>query len=61
MNKKPKTKSIKKQKVTKRKKRQVSTSNAAGGHNVKSCRKYDRGGRVEAYTFGETLGKKNWP
>jgi len=34
---------------------------AAGGHDVKSRRKFDRGGRVEAYTFGEALGKKGWP
>jgi len=34
---------------------------AAGGHDVKSRRKYDKGGRVEAYTFGEALGKKSWP
>jgi len=34
---------------------------AAGGHDVKSRRKYDRGSRVEAYTFGEALGKKGWP
>lgn len=23
--------------------------------------KYARGGRVEAYTFGEALGSKRWP
>ena len=23
--------------------------------------KYDQGGRVEAYTMGEALGKKKWP
>jgi len=34
---------------------------AAGGHDVKSRRKYDKGGRIEAYTFGEALGKKSWP
>jgi len=24
-------------------------------------RKFSRGGRVEAYTFGEALGSKRWP
>ncbi len=24
-------------------------------------RKYKRGGRIEAYTFGEALGSKRWP
>ena len=50
-----------KRKITKkRKKRQVS-SDAAGGHDRKSKRKFDKGGRVEAYTMGEALGSKNWP
>lgn len=42
------------------KKRKSRVQTAAGGHDQKSRRKYDRGGRVEAYTFGEALGKKSW-
>jgi len=49
-----------KAKPTKRRK-STASSDAAGGHDVKSRRKYDRGGRVEAYTMGEALGSKNWP
>ena len=26
-----------------------------------SRKKYDRGGRIEAYTFGEAVGSKKWP
>ena len=32
---------------------------AQGGHDRASARKYERGGRVEAYTFGEV--DDNWP
>ena len=32
---------------------------AQGGHDRASARKYERGGRVEAYTFGEA--GDNWP
>lgn len=49
---------MKRKRATKRKKQNTS---AAGGHDVKSRKKFDRGGRVEAYTFGEALGKKDWP
>ena len=35
---------------------------ASGGNDTKSARKYRRGGRVEAYTWGEVSGKgSNWP
>lgn len=34
---------------------------ASGGHDVKSRRKFHRGGRVEAYTMGEASGSKRWP
>ena len=47
-------KSIKKRKATR-------VQDAAGGHDVKSRKKFDRGGRIEAYTFGEALGSKDWP
>lgn len=29
--------------------------------DTKQRRKYRKGGRIEAYTFGEALGSKNWP
>ena len=35
---------------------------ASGGEDRKSARKFRRGGRVEAYTWGEVSGKgSNWP
>ena len=45
-----------KPKATKRKKR-------GGSEDDKQRRKYERGGRIEAYTFGEVTGKKgkDWP
>ena len=49
---------VKKKQSTKRSK---STKSAAGGHDAKSRRKYARGGRIEAYTFGEAAGSKRWP
>jgi len=48
-----------KAKATKRKRK--GSSDASGGHDRASARKYKRGGRVEAYTFGEALGSKDWP
>ena len=32
-----------------------------GNEDAKQRRKYAKGGRIEAYTFGEALGSKNWP
>ena len=32
-----------------------------GSEDAKARRKYARGGRIEAYTFGEALGNKRWP
>lgn len=29
--------------------------------DTKQRRKYARGGRIEAYTYGEALGSKDWP
>jgi len=29
--------------------------------DTRQRRKFKRGARVEAYTFGEALGKKRWP
>lgn len=56
------TKRVKKvkPKITKPRQRRNKGQSAAGGHDQASRRKYDRGGRVEAYTFGEALGK-DWP
>ena len=48
-------------KVTNKKPTRSKRQDAAGGYDTKSRKKYDRGGRVEAYTFGEALGGKNWP
>lgn len=45
-----------KRKRTKPKKKQRRTTTDAG-----TRRKYKRGGRIEAYTYGEALGSKNWP
>jgi len=58
----PKAKSSKKKATTKRTKKRT-TRDASGGADRKSARKFRRGGRVEAYTFGEVSGKKgsNWP
>jgi len=48
--------------TTKRPKKRA-TRDASGGEDKKSARKYRRGSRVEAYTWGEVSGKKgsNWP
>ena len=34
---------------------------ASGGNDRASSRKFARGGRVEAYTWGEALKSKRWP
>lgn len=33
----------------------------ARGEDTAQRKKYDRGGRIEAYTMGEALGKKKHP
>lgn len=52
----------KKRKATKKKKTarslQVNVKASQGKEDVKQRRKYNRGGRIEAYTYGETQGKK---
>jgi len=57
-----KIKATTKRTTTKRTKKRT-TRDASGGEDRKSARKFRRGGRVEAYTWGETSGKKgsNWP
>jgi len=57
-----KAKTAKKRATTKRTKKRT-TRDASGGEDRKSARKFRRGGRVEAYTWGEVSGKKgsNWP
>ena len=57
-----KVKTAKRKTTTKRTKKRT-TRDASGGEDRKSARKFRKGGRVEAYTFGEVSGKKgsNWP
>ena len=31
------------------------------GEDTRQRRKYKKGGRIEAYTFGEAQRSKNWP
>lgn len=65
----PKAKSSKSKSTTKRPKskatkttRKRTIRDASGGEDRKSARKYRRGGRIEAYTWGEVSGKgSNWP
>lgn len=61
-----KVKTAKKRTNAKAKKRTTRTArttrDASGGHDTKSARKYRRGGRIEAYTWGEVSGKgSSWP
>jgi hypothetical protein len=47
--------------TTKRAKKRT-IRDASGGEDRKSARKFRRGGRIEAYTWGEVSGKgSNWP
>lgn len=48
---------------TKRKSAGVNVKASQGKEDEKQRRKYNRGGRIEAYTFGEATSKKNrrWP
>jgi hypothetical protein len=56
----PKPKAKKKAPTKSTKKRTIR--DASGGEDRKSARKYRRGGRIEAYTWGEVSGKgSNWP
>ena len=54
---------IAKKKATTKRIKKRTTRDASGGEDRKSARKFRRGGRVEAYTWGEVSGKKgsNWP
>lgn len=57
----PKSKATKKKAPIKRTKKRT-IRDASGGEDRKSARKYRRGGRIEAYTWGEVSGKgSNWP
>ena len=49
--------------MAKRKNTKRKTSGDLGGRreDKKQRRKHAKGGRIEAYTFGEALGKKRWP
>ena len=62
----PKSKTAKKKAPVKRTKKYTkkrTTRDASGGGDKKSARKFRKGGRVEAYTWGEVSGKRdsNWP
>ena len=54
---------VKKKKNTRKKttKRKSTSRITSVREDSKSRRKYNRGGRMEAYTFGEAQGSKNWP
>ena len=53
---------IKKSAIRKAVRKSPPNRDASGGEDRKSARKYNRGGRVEAYTWGEVSGKgSNWP
>jgi len=59
---KKKKRTIKKRKDTKKKLvRKKKVTRKSGSETVAGQRKYDRGGRVEAYTMGEAMGSKDWP
>ena len=64
----PKSKTTKKRATTRSTSKRTKTTkkrtirDASGGEDRKSARKYRRGGRIEAYTWGEVSGKgSNWP
>ena len=53
---------IKKSVIRKAVRKSPPNRDASGGEDRKSARKFRRGGRVEAYTWGEVSGKgSNWP
>jgi len=54
---------VKKSAIRKAVRKSPPSRDASGGEDKKSARKYRRGSRVEAYTWGEVSGKKgsNWP
>jgi len=47
-----------KKKTTKKK---ITKRKGGIGEDKRQRSKYKKGGRIEAYTFGEALGSKNWP
>ena len=57
---------MKKKRATKKRKStryKVNVKASQGKEDVKQRKKYNKGGRIEAYTFGEATGKKgrSWP
>ena len=50
-----------KRKSVKRKKATTKKRKSRVSEDTLQRRKHARGGRIEAYTFGETLGGKGWP
>jgi len=61
----PKSKTTKKRATTRsttKRTKKRTIRDASGGEDRKSARKFRRGGRIEAYTWGEVSGKgSNWP
>lgn len=54
---------MKKKKIVSKKKhiKRTTKGKAGGNEDARQRRKYARGGRIEAYTFGEALSNKDWP
>ncbi len=48
-------------KVTKKKRTKKRATKRKTTTDTGARKKYARGGRIEAYTMGEALGKKKWP
>jgi len=49
---------MKKKKIVSKKKH---LKKSRGSEDAKQRRKYEHGGRIEAYTMGEALSSKDWP
>ena len=58
---KKKKRTIKRKDTKKKLVRKKKVTRKSGSETVAGQRKYDRGGRVEAYTMGEAMGSKDWP
>ena len=43
------------------KKKPVKRKRKRSDEDTRQRRKFKKGKRIEAYTFGEALGSKNWP
>lgn len=47
--------------MAKQKKSNAKRGKRRGDEDTRQRRKFSCGGRIEAYTIGEALGKKKWP